>query len=193
MAARVQFTPEKSWVERGVWVVNTAGRVRPCWQHIADLHVDSWTQKSVTVSMVLCYAAMVSQVSGSMLACFRNVYIWPLKHCSGPPYNLMLLVKSPNRMIHGMHSGPMTHPVASMLGRDVSERTTLVMQPSQLMWRILQSFCSHIDVMYSIQFIQECLNYQLYTILLSDHLLKMDSNKWTLQVLKRAVFSVLEN
>lgn len=89
-------------------------------------------------------AAMVSQVSGSMLACVRDVFNWSLKYRFGPQCSLLLLVNPPNRMIHGSWVGHILdkwptqcrwcwRTVALMLGRDVQERISL-------MWRILQSF-----------------------------------------------------
>lgn len=48
------------------------------------------------------FAATVSQVSGSVLACIRDVFNWSLRCCFGPSRSLLLLASSLNRFYMGV-------------------------------------------------------------------------------------------
>lgn len=146
MAVKSQPAPEETWTE--VCVVDAARRVGLCLQHVADL-LDSWTRKSQSsFPSVLLRTATVSQVSRLNLIFVRDFFNWSLRYCFGLPHSHLPLASSPNKTIreswriHSEHLARCWRMVASMLRRNIQERTTLVMQSSLLMRRIFWNFVS---------------------------------------------------
>lgn len=117
MAVKAQPTPEKSWAgvtkECGWWT-RMGGRSSSHWQ------LDS--EVSISAQMVVArerFAATVSQVSGSMLACVKDVLNWSLRRHIGLPRSLLPLVRVSRQddtwESSGKHSEHVTHLAEVML------------------------------------------------------------------------------